>query len=70
MHGTAFGIVVAGAVTEGVGRQSTFAALIRQRQDTAEIVELLSSIGFDFEKGSEAIRIFGYAPRARDEFVP
>jgi hypothetical protein len=35
-----------------------------------EIVKLLSSIGFDFEIGSDAIRIFGYAPRARDAFIP
>jgi len=33
-----------------------------------ELQALLSAIGFDFEKGSEAIRVFGYAPRDYTDF--
>lgn len=36
---------------------------------SCEIKELLSSIGFDFEKGRDAIRIYGYAPRDRFGFT-
>lgn len=35
---------------------------------SAELQELLSTIGFDFEGGPEAIRIFGYAPRDYTDF--
>ena len=35
---------------------------------SAEIETLLSEIGFDFEKGAEAMRIFGYAPRDYTDF--
>jgi hypothetical protein len=35
---------------------------------SADLESLLSRIGFDFEKGYEVIRIFGYAPRDYTEF--
>ena len=35
---------------------------------SAELQDLLSTIGFDFEIGPEAIRIFGYAPRDYTNF--
>lgn len=35
---------------------------------SSEIESVLSSIGFDFEKGDDAIRIYGYAPRDRGGF--
>ena len=33
-----------------------------------DLERLLLRIGFDFEKGADTIRIFGYAPRDRDGF--
>ena len=35
-----------------------------------ELVSLLARIGFDFEKGADTIRIFGYAPRDYSGFNP
>ncbi len=35
----------------------------------ADVEALLSSIGFDFEMGCKAFRIFGYSPRDRDDFA-
>ncbi|MEM8952917.1 MAG: DUF6678 family protein [Verrucomicrobiota bacterium] len=35
-----------------------------------ELEVLLTRVGFDFEKGADTIRIFGYAPRDRGDFTP
>ena len=37
---------------------------------SSDLEDLLTTIGFDFEKGADTIRIFGYAPRDRDGFAP
>lgn len=37
---------------------------------SAELEELLSGIGFDYEMGDDAIRVFGYAPRDKTDFRP
>ena len=37
---------------------------------SVEVERLLSDIGFDYEKGEEVIRIFGYSPRDRTDFKP
>lgn len=36
---------------------------------SAEVAGLLGTIGFDYEKGATAFRVFGYAPRDRTGFV-
>jgi len=41
---------------------------IKTIDHSAEVQDLLSTIGFDFEKGSEVFRIFGYAPRDYTDF--
>ena len=35
---------------------------------STELEAILTAIGFDFEKGAETFRIFGYAPRDRSQF--
>lgn len=35
---------------------------------SSDISDLLGKIGFDFQKGADAFRIFGYAPRSHREF--
>jgi hypothetical protein len=42
----------------------------RKIDHSSNIARLLEAIGFDFEVGADVIRIFGYAPRARDGFTP
>jgi hypothetical protein len=37
---------------------------------SAEVSSLLESIGLDYEKGTNAFRVFGYAPRDRKGFEP
>lgn len=36
---------------------------------STEIEAVLKTIGFDYKKGKESFRIFGYAPRNEDGFV-
>jgi hypothetical protein len=36
---------------------------------SAEVESILKGIGFDYEKGTEAFRIFGYAPRNQEGFL-
>ena len=35
-----------------------------------EIEDVLHKIGFDYKKGKECFRVFGYAPRNEDDFHP
>lgn len=37
---------------------------------SSEIEAALKRIGFDYNKGKESFRVFGYAPRNEDGFVP
>lgn len=37
---------------------------------SSNLETLLRNIGFEFERGSEALRIFGYAPRTYEGFIP
>jgi hypothetical protein len=36
---------------------------------SAEVESILKAIGFDYEKGTKAFRIFGYAPRNQKGFL-